>query len=1139
MRLKILLSIGLTSLHFLLFAQTPHEQLQFHKYTVEQGLSQNIVEAIYQDNHGFMWFGTQDGLNRFDGNNFKTYYFKIDDSTSLSNNYVKCIIEGTGGDLWIGTYGGGLNRFDKRNTFERFQHDPANPKSISSNVVYGIFQQNDSTLWLGTREGLNKFSINTGEFKSYGLNNSKSALNLTNPVIYALVQSHEKDQLWLGTRSGLNLFDLSEGKIIKKIESLDGNDLDVRALANGKDGKLWIATKGEGLLYKLAGEEVLKKVELPAGNGAVDYVRKIYPNEDGSIWVGTFGEGLFFIDKEGQFVRSYQENNKQRSISDNRVVEIFKDAADNYWLGTHGGGINTFNLRVNQFEHYVSSPIKAQSLSHTSVNYIYQDKKDRIYVATDGGIDEVVDSSPGSLKFKNIIKGNLDGQEDRGWLIYEDSQDVFWVGIWNLGLSYYDRETEKLVSYIHDPNDSSSIGSNFVESIVEDSKGNLWVGLIGGGLDYFDRTTKTFKHYTSDNAGSGSLSNDRVHALTYDEEGDLWIGTDYGLDRYIPSSDSFEHFRYRSSDSLSINYNIVRIVFKDAKGGMWIGTGGGGLSKMMKGEDGQIYFKHYTTADGLPNNNISGIVEDDQHNLWITTYQGLAKFDPDTEKFKTYTTQDGLQGPEFIRRSAEKLADGRIMVGGYNGLNIFDPSELVESTYEPNVRLVKLNIFNHENEKRFYDFDVDEVELNDQDYLVSFEVAVTDYTSSHKNKVSYKLEGFDNEWVDNANRRHFSYTNLPAGDYLLKVRASNSDEVWSSKELEITLSVVPPFWQTLWFQILAVIMAGVLIFVYIRIRVYNLRKSKETLQNLVSERTREVEITNQQLLEEKSIVSEQKDQITLQHEEIVKQNQIIQQQNDELKLANSKLEEIVDNRTRELREANSELFASNHELDTFFYRAAHDLKGPVSTILGLSYLALKEDPNKHIKIYLEKVEDTAKRMSNILFNLQKVNKIKHTNLDIGEVKIHQLLLDALEDNIPDNTQKDQFIEYELVGLDEETTIYSDYLLLKIVFVNLFSNALKFSIPGEKTKVKIHFDELTESRNYRFVFEDFGVGIKEEYRNKIFDMFFIATDRNPGTGLGLYSVKMAVKKLGGSIVVDPSFDKSSGFLLQLPIPNDKE
>ena len=1124
------------SISFRMFAQEPYEQMRFNSYSVDDGLSQNIVEAILQDSEGFMWFGTQDGLNRFDGGNFRTYYFKIDDSTSLSNNYVKVLYEDPKGNIWVGTYGGGLNKFDRKETFVRYTAESQKTNGINDNVVYNIVQTDENTLWMGTKSGLNQMNIREESFSHYTAEKDKG--DLVNNVVYALIKAEEANKLWVGTRNGLDLFDIKTKTTthFPNVKS-DGTSIDVRDLYLDDNGTLWIATKGDGVFYKERMDNTFHHIKLSTDDEDPVYARKIYPGDNSSVWVGTFGEGLFYVNSDKEVEFTFKQSNKISTLSEDRVVAMYKDEASNYWVGTHGGGLNYFNLEANKFKHYTARKDEPNTLSHSAINYIYEDKGGQIYVATDAGIDIITNDSDksGNLKFKNIIGSASEKLDDRGWLLYEDSENTLWVGLWNYGLSKYDRKTGKLTSYTHDPDDKSSIGSNYIESIEEDENGNLWIGLIGGGLDYFDKQSGTFKHYVNDKDNPSSLSNNRVHAITYDSKGRLWVGTDFGLNLYDPSSDGFKHFQYNADDSLSLNYDIVRVLYMDSNGTMWIGTAGGGISKMVETEDGDIRFQHFTTSDGLPNNNIAAIVEDDDHKLWITTFQGMASFNPITEEFRSYSTNDGLQGQEFIRRSALKSSDGRIFMGGYNGLNVFNPSNIQDATYEPDVRLVGVDIFNNKKTKKRLDFHEDTILLKYNDYLISFEVAATDYTSVNDNRYAYRLVGFDNEWVDNKNRRHFSYTNLPAGDYKLQVRATNSDGVWSPNTMSVSLSVIPPFWQTLWFQVFVVLLGGLVIFGYIRWRIYNLRRSKQKLKTLVGERTKEIEQVNQRLLKNQSLVNEQKDQISLQHEEIMKQNKIIQKQNDELKLANIQLEQTVKSRTKELRETNRELFASNHELDTFFYRAAHDLKGPVSTILGLTYLALKDGPDKQMHEYLRKMDDTAKRMSEILFNLQKINKIKHTNAEISEFRLMDVIHQALKDNIPDNEQIEQFINCDYYGVEDDTLIKCDFILLKIIFSNLFSNALKFSKPGEKTKVNIQFRSNEQSKTYRIVFEDFGVGIPEEFRDKVFDMFFIANDRNPGTGLGLYSTKMAVKKLGGSIIVDPSFESSSAFLVQIPFP----
>ncbi|MBK6267267.1 GHKL domain-containing protein [Marivirga sp. S37H4] len=1118
-------------------AQSQYENIEFTHYSVNEGLSQNTVEDIIQDESGFIWFATQDGLNRFDGINFKKYYFKINDKNSLSNNYVKSLYEDKLGNLWIGTYGGGLNKFDKKDSFKRYTYDKNNLGSISDNVVYSILQSSDSILWLGTKNGLNRFNMVTDHFERFTVS-SQNSTSISNDVVYCIEKSNHQDEIWVGTRDGLNRFNLKTKKNTRYKDDKNGlTDDDIRTLYLDEAGDLWVGTKLGGLFLKKKGSEQFKQISLDPGRSGKSYIRKIYPDDNGGLWIGTFGNGLFHLDATHK-VQYHKRNGpkEELGISDNRIVSIYKDNSNNYWLGTHEGGVNVFNTTSKKFRHYKHEQGNPSSLSHNSINYIYQDSKGEIYIANDLGVDILKeDEKSNEVSFHKIIKSESGLPDDRAWILFEDSENDLWVGLWNYGLSKFNRKTGELTSYINDPKDPQSISTNFVESIAEDKYGNLWLGLIGdGGLNVFDKKTQKFKRYRNETGRVHSLSNDRVHAVFVDSKDRIWIGTDYGLNLYQAGLDNFRHFKYKEDDSLSLNYNIIRIIFEDKDGVLWIGTGGGGISKMIEDKAGDIGFKSYTTDHGLPNNNIAGILQDDFGDIWISTYQGVAKFNPITEQFTNYGKADGLQGQEFIRRSAYKVSDGRLFLGGHNGLNVFHPKKIKVDSFMPNVNLTSVEVLHNGNHVH-KDIHSDTLIIHYNDYLISFEVAAMDFTAIEKNQYAYQLEGFDQDWVYNKNRRHFSYTNLPPGNYQLRVKATNSDGVWSDNELKVFVQVVPPFWLTNWFRLLIIVLVAFVIYGYVKWRTYKLSSSKMKLEKLVKERTKEITIANNSLVKNQTIVNSQKDKIIQQNNEISEKNKIIQKQNDDLRLSNLQLEEMVEERTRELKDTNRELFAANHELDTFFYKASHDLKGPVSTIMGLVYLALKESRDSKAMIYFQKIQTTAEHMAKILFNLQKINKLKQKELSIQSHNLREIFEEALKDNIPDNADTEQFIDLSFKGFENNTEIISDNVLLNIIFSNLFSNALKFSKKSKKATVHVSFEKDNRNNQYRILFEDFGIGISEETIESIFDMFFVANENNKGFGLGLYSVRMAVKKLGGTVHVDPSFQNSSCFVIELPIP----
>ncbi|MGM0581737.1 MAG: two-component regulator propeller domain-containing protein [Bacteroidota bacterium] len=1124
---------------FLIFptwAQNHLENTDFKNLNVNDGLSQNIVEAIFQDSDGFLWLGTQDGLDRYDGRDFITYNYRIDNENSISNNYIKVIKEDDNGYLWVGTYGGGLNKFDKKSTFQRFLRDRNNPNSISNNVVYNIHQLNDSIYWIGTKDGLNKFNIRTEKFTNRY--SQEEFPVLSHPVVYSISSSNQENEIWVGTRKGLNRVNTRTYEVEEYTAGDNGLvDDDIRDLYLDHKGNLWIATKLGGLNYKPKGQDKFRQIDLKLNSGNNVYARKLYPNETGGVWLGTFGRGLFHIDNNFKVLHQFvKDKSKPKGISSNNIVEIFKDEASNYWFGTHGDGVATFNSKIKKFRHLQSRSEDENSLSHNAVNYIFQDSRNDIYIANDAGIDLLTEEGQ-DFKFQQIISSESDFPDDRAWLLFEDSENILWVGLWNFGLSKYNRDTGELTSYRNIPGDSTSITTNFIESIAEDNEGKLWIGLLGdGGLVVFDKEKEVFKRYLHDPTNSSSLANNRVHVVFIDSKSRIWIGTDNGLDLYNPETDSFKHFRYDKSDSLSLNYNVIRTIIEDKNNNIWVGTGGGGFAKIIEGNS-KVQFKTYSKDDGLANNNIAGIEVDNNGNLWITTYKGMSFFNPETEEFKNYDETDGLQGDEFVRRSIAKVKDGRIFAGGFNGLNVFNPNDIKPNEYEPKLNIVSVDVISKDGKKEINDYNLDSLILGHTDYLLSFEVASSDLTAGKKSQFAYKLEGFDNDWIYNKNRRHFSYTNLPAGEYNLKIKATNSDGIWSDNLLEIFVKVKPPFWGTIWFRVVAVVVFALLLFLYIQFRIRYLKISRKKLQEKVRERTAELELSNSELIKNQSVVNKQKEEISLQNKEIAQKNSIIQKQNDDLKLTNLQLEEMVDERTKELREANDDLQIAKHEFDTFFYRAAHDLKGPVSTILGLCYLALKESDEDTALFYFQKVNETAERMSGILFNLQKINKLKQQKVEVKSNNLYQTIQQAIVENIPDNEDWEQFIDLELNGADANTEILSDPVHLRIIFSNLIDNAIKFAKGAEKPKIIIDFEKVGKENSYKILFEDHGVGINKEVRDKIFNMFYVANDYKKGFGLGLYSVKMAVRKLGGIIKLDENH--KSRFIIEIPIPYNQE
>jgi ligand-binding sensor domain-containing protein/signal transduction histidine kinase len=1126
-----------------------HPRLDFERFTTERGLSQNVVEAIHFDRYGFIWFGSQDGLNRFDGFDFKTYYYSPHNPHSISHNYVTCITQTDSLTLWVATYGGGLNRLDlATEQFTSLHADSEPAHRLPDNVVYNIFNEGDSVLWLGTKRGLARVRVATQEVEVIGAGDAPH--QLSDPTVYT-VKRDGQGRLWAGTRNGLNRWDEAQGVFVKYYHqpgiptSLSSSD--VRVLLPARDGFLYIGTRTGGFnrfdpstdLFQNAATGHLPRLSNP-------YVRALHQQESEKMWIGTFGGGVQWWDMSGLEMHTYPHDPGQfKSLSDNKVVSISSDPSGSVWIGTHGGGVNRAHPYAKRFQLYQRSDDNPTLLSDNSVNAIFQDASGRMYIGTDEGLDRVVKTfhqDHYDHDFIAFLHPSLG--KKRIWSMYEDSQGNIWVGVWSEGLYRLDASTGRLVEhYKHIEGDEFSLTTNYVEVIREIEPGKLWLGMIGdGGLCVMDLATRSITRMKHDPTRTESLSNNRIHAIHRDSKGRVWVGTDLGLDLWMGEGNRFRHFRSDPSDPTSINYNLIRVVHEAKDGTLWIGTGGGGINRLVE-KEGDFSFQYYTTSEGLTNNNIGGILEDDQGNLWISTFNGLSLFLVKEGRFINFGLNDGLQGPEFLRNSYFRTTDGIMYFGGLNGLNAFDPSSVRINSYRPPVIITKVDILSRDTLTTLNPILVNEITLYPRDYLLNIEFSALDFTDIPNNTYAYKMEGINDQWIDLGTRRFLTFTHLPPGEYMLHVRAANNDGVWNEDGVKLKIIVVPPVWKQPWFRVLMAVVFVLLIITYVRLRLNSLRKSKKELEKNVAERTKALKEANDSLLEKQVLVNEQKERILQQLEEIEAQRddiesankellvaqEVIREQNEELKAINTQLEDQVTERTTALTESNKRLLAVNHELDTFFYRASHDLKGPVATIQGLCYLAERENKDGVAGIYLEKIGNTAQHLGKVLFNLQKLNVIKTCSLKPQIVHVPDLIEFELQEIIPSEDRGRVHLEVEA----EVDTIETDANMLRIIIENLLSNAIKFSKKNTEPEIKIEIKKGEKSGWITLVCKDKGEGLAPELGDKVFDMFFVGNEEQQGLGLGLYSVKMAAEKLGGRAAVskDPAY--ATVFEIYLP------
>ena len=842
--ISILFYLFLVSFQSSLYAQDYN--LTFEQLTIKDGLSQSSVFKIMQDSRGFLWFATQDGLNRYDGYQFRIFYSKEKpDSTSITNTWINWIAEDKDGYIWIGTSGGGLNCYDpKTELFEHYMHDPNNPKSLGNDRVLTVFIDSHNIVWVGTDGGgLNKFNRQNKTFTVYK-NDPTDPGSLSHNSVSFISEDHEGN-IWVGTTGGgVNKLDKSTGKFIRYQHnpddptSLSSNEVSV--LFEDRDNTLWIGTK-QGLNIYNRQKDTFQQILFDPQNPnslSNNYVRTITQDHQGYIWIGIYG-GLNRYNPKTKRFEILKKNPLDKSGWDNQIVwDIIEDNAGILWLGTNNGIVK---ITRTKFIHLKNDPDNPESLSNDFIWAIYEDSDGAIWIGTHGGGLNKFIRSNGLFrhympqKNKNSIPGK------RVLSITEDHKGYLWLGFMGKGLSRLDRKKQIFKNYMFEWEESGTPGINNIWSLLEDKQGKLWVG-TDVGLFLFDEKKKELIPFTAENVKG--LNNVRIRSLFLDSSGNIWVGT-YGFGLSLIDHQTLEitNFSYDEHDSLSLSNNYVRTIREDESGTIWVGTSGG-LNKFLGKDSG---FVHYSDKDGLPNNIIYGILNDDEGNLWISTNKGLSKFNPASGNFTNFDVRDGLQSNEFNLGAYCRTRDGYMFFGGVNGFNIFRPSDLKPSTFIPPVYITEFKKFDKKIKLDKSLSFLNEIMLSYKDNFISFEFAALDYTNPEKLRYKYMLEGFDKTWIESGNRRYASYTNLKGGEYIFRVKATNADGLWNEKGAALKLTINPPFWELWWFQLFAGLFLISAIYMLYRIRVYSIHKQREILKEQVEKRTFELKERNSQI----------------------------------------------------------------------------------------------------------------------------------------------------------------------------------------------------------------------------------------------------------------------------------------------------
>lgn len=855
------------------------DNIRFEQLSIQDGLSQVCVNSIIQDENGYMWFATNDGLNRFDGYEFTVYKPNSGDKHSLSNNAVKVIYEDSDGIIWIGTAGGGLSRFDvATQKFTSYMHDPFDKKSISNNDVYAIFEDTKKNLWIGTYGGgLNIFDRENNVFKNYVYNEDDST-SISGNAIRSIAEDHDGN-IWIGVdEGGLNLFNPENETFTRFVyDSENINSISSNVIMNiyvAESGDLWIGTYGGGFNVFNPETKTFKRYKHIPGNSkslSNDIVWCFYENNDGTMWIGTRGGGLNVFDPISETFHSYRrEITDPGSISGNNILSIVKDKSGVIWLGTEAAGLNKIDLQCKDFGQ-IGYKETGNSLSNENVFSIYEDENNVLWVGTrGGGLNEY---NPKTKQY-NHYPCKSDGKYDCLNIIsFSAGQDgIMWLGTDGDGFFKFNKYTKQIqTQYKFDPSNYNTLSNNAVSALHVDSDNILWIGTYGGGLNKFNIDDNKFRNIPIDNK---NFMKNVVWTIYEDSKGILWIGTGgKGLMRLDKKTDRYVFFENDRDIPTSISNNVVLSILESKDGTIWVGTGGGGLNKFDRNKGA---FKAYTQKEGLTNDMVLGILEDENGYLWLSTYNGLSRFDPKSEVFTNYYETDGLQGNSFNERACYKSKSGQMYFGGANGITYFNPNEINDNDYVSPIALTDFKIFNKSvgvNQRFGNDVilkqsieTTDNIVLSYKHNVFSFEFASLHFAAPNNNKYKYKMEGFDDEWiVTDASKRFATYTNLSGGEYVFKVKGTNNDGVWNEQPAMIKITVIPPFWKTSWFYSILIIVALISVYLFIKIRERQLIKDKNRLEHMVEERTQEI--------------NQQKEELQLQSELLEKNNEELSRNN--------------------------------------------------------------------------------------------------------------------------------------------------------------------------------------------------------------------------------------------------------------------
>lgn len=1033
----------------LVFSIGMSAQLSFDHISVAQGLSQSTVLSIAKDGRGYLWFGTRDGINRYDGRTIKTYRHSDQNHKSISaDDYIYAITKQKNGNLWIGTQNG-LNIYQSElDAFEQIYHNDKDPQSIAGNAVLSICEASNGNIWFGTNTGLSMLS-NAGsrKFKNFYIKNG-----LAGNEVYVVFEDSKKN-IWVGTTTGLSrIKQLANGKLQFQNFSANSNagpiGNSVKTIVEDKLGNIWVGTERNGISIYHPQENSFSHIQQSSAGLSNNFIRKIIVGKDGLLWIGTMNGLNIFDPKTNRFTVYKHDSEKRKSLSDNSIKDIFEDDQGSVWIGTNFGGINVAHQNAVPFEVYKYSKYR-NSISNDIISVIAGADETHLLIGTEGSGLDILDTKTGIFQnFKHQPANTSSISSNTVKSIYKDNKGQIWIGLYEGGLELFDRKSGTFKHFKPSLTDTTTVSHGYISCITQDLQGRLWIGTSSKGLNLYDYNTRSFRRINSSSKGL-KINSDYIRTMLGDSQGNLWVGTAVGLSMLKKNANQF--LRFYKKDGLKSDY--INCILEDRFKQVWIGSHRGGLSKYLPK---QQKFVNYTIKNGLASDNVVGLSQDDEGNIWVSTDKGLSKFDVKQNNFKNYYVSDGLPANEFSYNAAYKAADGNLYFGSYNGLVSFKSNAIATNKQAPTIVFTALRLFNKEvnvgGADELLEKDISftpALTFSADQNIFTIDFAALNYIKPERNKYAYKLEGFEDNWNEVTNPSA-TYTNLPPGTYHLLVKGSNNDGYWNPKPAKLEIKILPPLWKTWWaYLIYAAIFVAILYYINRFLR------RQERLET----------------------------QLYYEHLNYQQQQELYQ-----------------------------------NKLD-FFTRISHEIRTPLTLIFApLEKLIDLTQNNATLNTQLQSIKNNTDRLLRLIKELLDFRKIETGNLqlnvsEVDMLKFCQQVFEAFQ-----SQAAAMQISFNFQHPNQSVFAFVDPSQMEKVLFNLLSNAFKYT--PAKGEINLVLEELPDEISIKVHDNGVGIApeyLSEIFTN--FYQIKTQSQQLTGWGIGLGLVKSIVDMHKGEINVE--------------------